>query len=182
MIDPTPEKLSVELHPPSPQWAEIAAAEAARLKSALGDVLLAVHHIGSTAIPGILAKPIVDLIPVVTNMPSLDAREDAIRALGYKWHGEFGLEARRYCTLTDAITGKRKVQLHCYATGAAGMPRHLAFRDYLRAHPQIAKDYEAQKVRAAALCPDDVLAYNDAKNDWIKCVERDALAWWNSRT
>ena len=180
MIDPPPDKLAVELFPPSPEWAILAATEAARLKSALGDVLITVHHIDSTAIPGILAKPIVDLIPVVTDLPALDAREDAIRALGYKWYGEFGLLGRRYCTLTDAVAGKRKVQLHCYAEGAEGLPRHLAFRDYLRAHPDIAKAYEAEKLRAAALHPDDTLAYNGAKNDWIKKTERDALEWFSS--
>jgi GrpB-like predicted nucleotidyltransferase (UPF0157 family) len=178
MIDTTPEALPVELCPPSPDWVETARCESARLKAALGDVLLTVHHIGSTSIPSILAKPIVDLIPEVTDLESLDAHEDAVRALGYKWYGEFGLAGRRYCTLSDLATGKRKVQLHCYAKGAAGLPRHLAFRDYLRAHPAIAKEYEAEKVRAAALHPGNVLDYNGAKNDWIKRVERDALAWW----
>ncbi|HEY4114693.1 MAG TPA: GrpB family protein [Rhizomicrobium sp.] len=177
MIDPTPDKLAVELCPHSPAWAEIAAEETARLKAALGNVLLTVHHIGSTAIPGILAKPIVDLIPVVTDLPALDAQETAIRALGYKWYGEFGLAGRRYCTLSDPVTGKRKVQLHCYAEGAEEMPRHLVFRDYLRAHPAIAKEYETEKLRAAALHPDDTLAYNAAKNEWIKRAEREALAW-----
>lgn len=178
MIDTAPEALPVELCPPSAEWVRIAREESARLKTALGDVLLTVHHIGSTSIPGILAKPIVDLIPEVTDLEGLDAREDALRALGYKWHGEFGLEGRRYCTLSDPVTGKRKVQLHCYAQGAQGLPRHLAFRDYLRAHPAIAKEYEAEKVRAAALHPGNVLDYNGAKNDWIKRTEADALAWW----
>ncbi|HEY8698137.1 MAG TPA: GrpB family protein [Rhizomicrobium sp.] len=178
MIDTTPEALPVELSPPSPEWVETARYESARLKTALGDVLLTVHHIGSTSIPGILAKPIVDLIPEVTDLEALDAREGAVRALGYKWYGEFGLVCRRYCTLTNSATGKRKVQLHCYAQGAEGLPRHLAFRDYLRAHPAIAKEYEAEKVRAAALHPGNVLDYNGAKNGWIKRTEADALAWW----
>jgi GrpB-like predicted nucleotidyltransferase (UPF0157 family) len=181
MIDPPPKKLAVGLVPHRPEWAEMAAAESTRLKDALGEVLLTVHHIGSTAVSGILAKPIIDLIPVVTDLPGLDMREDAIRALGYKWYGEFGLAGRRYCTLTDPATGKRKFQLHCYASRAEGLPRHLAFRDYLLAHPVIAKEYEAEKVRAAALHPDDVMAYNDAKNPWIKRTERDALAWWTAR-
>src|SRR5437764_1320321 len=180
MIDPPPKKLAVELAPHRPEWAAVAAAEGARLKAALGDALLLVHHIGSTAIPGILAKPIVDLIPVVTDLPALDAREEAVRALGYRWHGEFGLGGRRYCTLSDLVTGKRTFQLHCYAEGAEGMPRHLAFREYLLAHPVVAREYEAEKARAAALHPDDVMAYNAAKNEWIKRTERDALAWWEA--
>src|SRR2546423_15623280 len=112
MIDPPPKKLAVELAPHRPEWAAVAAAEGARLKAALGDALLLVHHIGSTAIPGILAKPIVDLIPVVTDLPALDAREEAVRALGYRWPG--------YCTLSDPVTGKRPFHLHRYAEGAEG--------------------------------------------------------------
>lgn len=181
MTDPAPDRLAVELHPHSPEWAKMAAAESARLKAILGDVLVTVHHIGSSAIPGILAKPIVDLIPVVTGLPSLDAREQAIRDLGYKWYGEFGLEGRRYCTLTDPDTGKRRFQLHCYEAASPSVARHLAFRDYLIAYPEVAKEYEAEKIRAAKLQPGDTLAYNAEKNGWIKRVERDALAWWSKR-
>jgi GrpB-like predicted nucleotidyltransferase (UPF0157 family) len=175
------DKLAVELVPHRPEWAEMARSESVRLKEALGDMLLAVHHIGSTAIPGIMAKPIVDLIPQVRDIDELNAAMPRLEALGYECLGEFGLPGRRYCHLTDPITGKRKFQLHGYARGAGGMPRHLAFRDYLRAHPAIAKQYEAEKIRAAALHPDDVMAYNEAKNDWIKRAEREALAWWPGR-
>ncbi len=175
------EVLPVELVPHSPHWAALAHDEAARLKNALGARLVIVHHIGSTAIPGIVAKPIVDLIPILADEASLDAAEGAITALGYDWLGEFGLPGRRYCRLNDPETGKRKFQLHCYAEGAPEIARHLAFRDYLRAHPEKAKEYEAEKVRAAALHPDNVLDYNGAKNDWIKRTEREALAWQAER-
>jgi GrpB-like predicted nucleotidyltransferase (UPF0157 family) len=137
-----------------------------------------VHHIGSTAIPGIKAKPIVDLIPLVTDITQLDAAAAKLEALRYAYCGEFGIAGRRYCRLTDPLTGKRMFQLHCYEPSAAEFPRHLAFRDYLRAHPDVAWQYEAEKVRAAALHPDDTLAYNAEKNDWIARVQREALAWW----
>lgn len=173
----TPEAFAVVLHPHSPRWAEMAADETRRLKAALGDELIGVHHIGSTAIPGIMAKPVVDLIPIVASIERLDAREDAVRALGYRWFGEFGLPGRRYCYRKDPTTGERLFQLHCYQAGSPEVPRHLAFRDYLRAHPAIAKQYEAEKIRAAGIVSDDVNAYNDEKNDWIKRHERDALDW-----
>ena len=173
------DKLPVELVPHRAEWAETARTESVRLRSAIGGNLVAVHHIGSTSIPGIMAKPIVDLIPIVRNLAAFDAQEDAMRSLGYKWHGEFGLPGRRYCTLTDPATGKRTFQLHCYEDGFYEIARHLAFRDYLRAHPLIAKEYEMEKIRAAALQPDDTLAYNAEKNDWIKRVEQDAMKWVN---
>jgi GrpB-like predicted nucleotidyltransferase (UPF0157 family) len=173
----TPDPCPVELAPFSPRWAEMAHNEAQRLKRALRDELVTVHHIGSTAIGGIMAKPIVDLMPIVRSIARLDALEGAVRGLGYKWFGEFGLPGRRYCYRMDAGSGKRLFQLHCYEVGAAEAPRHLAFRDYLRAHPAIAKDYETEKIRAAMAEPDDVNAYNGRKNDWIKRVERDAILW-----
>ncbi|MBV9992985.1 MAG: GrpB family protein, partial [Alphaproteobacteria bacterium] len=102
------------------------------------------------------------------------------RALGYKWFGEYGLAGRRYCYLKDEATGQRLFQLHCYQEGSPEVPRHLAFRDYLRAHPALALEYEAEKVRAAKVVSDDVNAYNNEKNDWIKRVEKDALVWLRS--
>ena len=174
--------IAVELHPHSPRWAEMARAETARLHGALGSVLMTVHHIGSTSIPGIMAKPIVDLIPVVSDLASLDKAMPHVEALGYECLGEFGLAGRRYCRRNDPVTGKRAYQLHCYADGWPDIDRHIAFADYLRFHPLVAKEYEAEKARAAALHPDNTFDYNDAKNDWIKRTEQDALRWWRARS
>jgi GrpB-like predicted nucleotidyltransferase (UPF0157 family) len=172
------EIIAVELEPHSPLWLEMAHAETERLETELGDLLLTVEHMGSTAITGIAAKPIIDMMPIARDAAALDAMEPGIRKLGYDWLGEFGIPGRRYCRRNDPVTGKRKFQLHCFSHEAPEIARHLAFRDYLRAHPDKAKEYEAETRRAAALHPDNVLAYNDAKNDWIKQTEREALAWW----
>jgi GrpB-like predicted nucleotidyltransferase (UPF0157 family) len=178
---PASEVLAVELVPHDPRWFERAAQERANLERVAGEHLVHVHHIGSTSIAGIMAKPIVDMLPVVKSAQSLDTIETAIVSLGYDWMGEFGLTGRRYCRFNNPQTGKREVQLHIYAQGNTEIARHIAFRDYLRAHPSIAKEYEAEKFRAAALQPHDTLAYNNEKNDWIKRVEKDALAWMKSR-
>ena len=172
------ETIAVELHPHAPVWIAMARAETDALKAELGNLLLRVEHMGSTAIPGIAAKPIIDLMPIARDEPSLDAMETGVVKLGYEWLGEFGIPGRRYCRKSDPASGKRTFQLHCFAHGAPEIDRHLAFRDYLRAFPDIAKEYETEKRRAAALHPDDTLAYNAAKNDWIKRTERDAFAWW----
>jgi GrpB-like predicted nucleotidyltransferase (UPF0157 family) len=172
---------SVELHPHSPQWTELARAEIARLHEALEGVIVSVHHIGSTSLPGIMAKPIIDLLPVVSDLGNLDSRMPRVKSLGYECLGEFGLPGRRYCRRDDQTTGKRAYQLHFYVDGSPEIDRHLAFAIYLRAHPAIAAEYEAEKLRAAALYPDSTSDYNDAKNDWIKRVEQDALHWWKAR-
>jgi GrpB-like predicted nucleotidyltransferase (UPF0157 family) len=177
-MEEKPDVIPVQLVPHRAEWADMATAETARLKKALGDNLLTVHHVGSTAIPGIMAKPIVDLMPIVRDLAALDAKEDAVRALGYKWHGEFGLEGRRFCTYADPKTGKRTFQLHFFENSNIVDVRNiLAFRDYLRAHPFIAKAYEMEKIRAAAAQPHDTTLYNPEKNDWIKRTQADAVAW-----
>lgn len=170
------DRIEVELVPHNPAWTDRALAEGERLKRALGDNLLALHHIGSTATPGIAAKPIVDLMPIVADLSALDAARPAVEALGYVWRGEFGLEGRRYCVLAGP-DGRRAVQAHCYQSGDPGVERHLVFRDYLRAHPDEAAAYEAEKRRAAALHPHDSLAYNGEKNDWIQAAQHRAAAW-----
>jgi GrpB-like predicted nucleotidyltransferase (UPF0157 family) len=159
----------------------MARAEMACLRGALGGLIVAMHHIGSTSIPGIVAKPIIDLLPVVSDLGTLDIGMRRVKSLGYECLGEFGLPGRRYCRRNDRISGKRAYQLHFYAHGSPEIDRHLAFPDYLRAHPAIAIEYEVEKIRAAALHPDNTRDYNDAKNDWIKRIEQDALRWWRAR-
>jgi GrpB-like predicted nucleotidyltransferase (UPF0157 family) len=174
-----PAPVPVELFPQSFEWAERAVTETARLKGVLGDALVVVHHIGSTAIPGIAAKPIVDLIPEVSCLEALDAAKERVVALGYEWWGEYGISGRRFCTLTNA-GGKRTVHLHCFASGSAHIARHLAFRDYMRGHPDQARAYEAEKQHARALHPDDSHAYAEAKSAWIAAKEVEALAEWRA--
>ena len=171
-----PPPFPVELKPHDPEWADAAEREAGRLGAVLGHVLVRVHHIGSTSIPGLVAKPILDLIPVVRSIEDLDRTQDRLKALGYQWWGEFGLPGRRYCSLVDEVSGKRLVQLHCYADGSPEIMRHLAFRDYLKANPELVAAYEAVKRRCAEAHPDSSHAYGDCKGEWIRRVEAEALA------
>jgi len=172
----TAERRRVELVEHSADWGRRANLEASRIAGALGDAVLRVHHVGSTAIPGIRAKPILDLLPELPSLEALDEVATRVCSLGYQWRGEFGIAGRRYCTLDDAATGARQVQLHCFATGHPEIERMLMFRDYLRAHREEARAYEAEKERCRRLHPDDTLAYAAAKTAWIKDCETRARA------
>lgn len=146
----------------------------------LGSTLVAVQHIGSTSVPGLVAKPIIDLMPLVTNLTELDSKRVLIEQLGYIWYGELGIERRRYCTLSDD-SNTRVAQLHCFEFGSQQAERHLAFRDYLRANPSIAAKYAKEKARAHEMHPDDSHAYADEKSSWISEAEAKALVWYAQR-
>lgn len=156
-------------------WAGLAAHHAAQL-SVLGDNLVTVHHIGSTSIPGLLAKPIIDLLPVVADLAALDAAMPRITALGYECHGEYGIPGRRFCALPGENT--RIVHLHFFEQGADEILHNLAFRDYVRAHPQVAADYAAEKRRARHLHLDNSHGYTTEKSAYVAATLRDALAWY----
>jgi GrpB-like predicted nucleotidyltransferase (UPF0157 family) len=170
-----PPPLPVILAAYSAEWPRMVASHAERLR-VLGPSLVAVHHIGSTSVPGLAAKPIIDLMPLVTSLADLDRQRRQVERLGYSWHGELGIAGRRYCTLCDGV-GARLVHLHCFEAASPHVERHLAFRDYLRAHPEAAADYENEKRRARDLHPNDSHAYTAEKARWIRAMEVKALAW-----
>ncbi len=171
MLQPIPVILAAY----NPEWPRIAATHAERMQ-VLGPNLVAVHHIGSTSVPGLIAKPIIDLMPVITSHTSLDEQRQHVEAIGYQWHGEFGIPGRRYCTLANEA-GVRVAQLHFFKEGSPHIERHIAFRDYLRAHPEEANAYAIEKRRAQSLHPANSHAYADEKDKWIRAAETKALIW-----
>src|SRR5262245_32532204 len=109
------DKLGVQLVGPNPGWPALAAEESRRIEKTLGEALAAIHHVGSTAIPCIRAKPTIDLLPIAASLSLVDAKAGLMRELGYEWRGEFGLAGRRYCTLTR--DGVRLFNVHIFEPG-----------------------------------------------------------------
>ena len=166
--------------PHNPEWKNGFRQEATAITEALSGLAIDLHHIGSTAIDGILAKPIIDLLGVVPDVNALDGKANAFEDLGYEIMGAYGIEGRRYFRKVNR-SGKRTHHLHVYGARSPHIERHLAFRDYLLAHPSKAAEYSALK---ANLTPADGATwdtYLDGKEPFILATEQDALRWFRSR-
>jgi GrpB-like predicted nucleotidyltransferase (UPF0157 family) len=166
------------LQPHNPRWRADYEAEAAALRARLGDALIAVHHIGSTAIPGIAAKPIIDILVEATSLDAIDGRNAAMEAAGYEARGAFGIEGRRYFKRLGAPPVVPGFHVHAFQQGSPHIARHLRFRDYLLAKPQVAHAYSALKLSlcdAAGALPAD---YAARKADFVAQIERDAMTFF----
>lgn len=157
-------------------WPDTFEQEAARLRTVFGERLLAVHHIGSTSVPGLSAKPILDILPVVDTLDGIEAFDAAMEAIGYEVKGEFGMPGRRYYRKGG---DNRTHHIHLYATGNPEIARHVVFRDYLRHHPGEVRAYSDIKEQLATQYPTDISAYIAGKNLFVKAMEQRALMWWS---
>jgi GrpB-like predicted nucleotidyltransferase (UPF0157 family) len=166
----------VEVVPHDPRWRDSFAAEAKDVAAALGENLVAIHHIGSTAIPGIHAKPVVDLLVEVRDIAGLDARSPAMESLGYEVMGEYGIPGRRYFRKSNR-EGTRTHHVHAFETGSGEVQRHLAFRDYMIAHPADAQAYSELKQKLAAEHARSIDGYMDGKDGFIQEMDRRAAQW-----
>lgn len=137
-----------------------------------------IHHIGSTSVRGLAAKPIVDILIEISDVTLLDAFEDGFRSLGYEPRGENGIPGRRYFVKGSP---ERTHQIHAFATGSQDALRHLAVRDYLRGHPDECQAYAQVKAKAAADCGNDIHRYVALKSDFVSSLEVRALGERTSR-
>lgn len=168
--------MHVEVVAYRPDWQAAYRNEAQAIRHILGDGLVDIHHIGSTAVPGLAAKPIIDILPVVTSLQAVDHLNQAFIALGYEPMGEYGIPGRRYFRKGKS---RRTHQVHIFEqSNQTDISRHLALRDYLRAHPTAARRYGELKQRLAKRFPDDISAYCDGKDAFVKQLEQLALSWW----
>lgn len=157
-------------------WPEDFHAEQTALLTALAASAIALHHIGSTAVPGLAAKPIIDMLLEVTDLAQLDARTDALAHLGYIAKGENGIAGRRYFYKNSPSSDhQRSHHLHAFVCGAPEVRQHLLFRDFLRANPTTAAEYAALKSALAQQFADNPAGYQDGKNAFIAKTLQQAL-------
>ncbi|MFC4160485.1 GrpB family protein [Chitinimonas lacunae] len=165
----------VELHPSHPDWPAAFVAEAVRLAEALVQAGLPpfqLEHIGSTAVPGLIAKPILDLLGGAEDFSALAGWVAALEKLGYTYKGEFGIPGRHLFVLGERTTH----HLHLVISGGRFWRDHLAFRDALRADPVLRESYAELKRDLAQRHRDDRSAYSSAKGDFIAQATARAVA------
>lgn len=157
--------------PYNPQWEVAFETIRKELAGILGSLALRIEHVGSTSVPGMSAKPIIDLDVVISGYEIFPEVVTRLEAAGYFHEGDLGIPGR------EAFCYKGKLHLqkhHLYVCSADSreLHRHITFRDYLRAHPEDANIYREAKEKAARLYPDSIEGYMEYKSDCIAQIYR----------
>ena len=161
-----------------PAWVATFKLEQSLLKQVLGNVAMEIEHIGSTAVPGLAAKPVIDILIEVSDFSELESKAHAMESIGYLVMGENGIAGRRYFQKGGH---QRSHHVHAFEAGDTHLLRHRAYRDYLIAHPDVATEYAETKRIAAGACANDISQYMSLKDNFIKKHETLAVEWYISR-
>ena len=153
-----------------PQWPIRYQEEKGRILEAIGRVIVAIEHIGSTAVPGLGAKPIIDIMVAVSRLADAEECIEPLQGMGYEYAPEIevSMPQRRYF---DKGPAEARIHLHMVELAGESWQRHLLFRDFLRDHPQVAQEYEQLKRELAAEYGSDRAGYTEAKTSFIRSVE-----------
>lgn len=160
--------------PYEPEWPVLFASLGEALRRALGDVALRIDHIGSTSIPGLDAKPVIDIQISLASFEPLDSFRIPIESLGYVWRENNPDLTKRYFRESP---GERRTHIHVRRAGSWPEQFALLFRDYMRAHDDDAQLYAELKHRLAEQYYEDRRGYTDAKSPFIWDIMKKADKW-----
>jgi GrpB-like predicted nucleotidyltransferase (UPF0157 family) len=148
-----------------PSWEKTFRALRDGIASALGDLVVIIEHVGSTAVPGLAAKPIIDVDVVVRSPEDVPKAIGRLSIMGYRHQGDLGITGRE---AFESPTGSPSHHLYLCSSDSEELRRHIAFRDYLRTHPDEARLYSELKKSLSAKHRSDRDAYTEAKTDFVK--------------
>jgi GrpB-like predicted nucleotidyltransferase (UPF0157 family) len=160
-----------------PAWPRLYEDESERIRAALGDAVVAVEHIGSTAVPGLAAKPVIDVLAGLRTLELPRDSIDAMESVGYEYVGELGIPGRLFFRKGRP----RSHYVHAVLHESDVWERHLAFRDYLRAHTDEAESYAVFKQTLAVEVAGERDGYTAGKDAFAAALQERALAWRTSR-
>lgn len=159
----------VVVEPYNTAWKDDFIAIRDELAPALGDLALAIEHVGSTSVEGLSAKPIIDIDVIIESREKLPEVIEALSSIGYTHEGDQGIPGRE----AFKFEGKehlRNHHLYVCDKDASELKRHLSFRDYLRSHPEAVAEYSRIKAEGAVLFPYDIDQYIEHKAPFIQGV------------
>src|SRR5882672_9847669 len=160
----------IALSPYHPSWPARYRVEAEVLRVALAACTPHLEHVGSTAVPGLAAKPIVDILVGIERPADIDAHTGRLANFGYRAIGGSEYSERDQRFLVRTVRGVRTHHVHVVEHMNDSWHRLLLFRDVLRIDPQLAAEYEQLKRKLAAQFPTSRLGYTAGKSDFIKSV------------
>lgn len=159
------------------EWADEFAQIGAALRQALGGAAVRIDHIGSTAVPGLAAKPVIDVQVSVVALEPVDPFREPIELLGYRYRADNPERTKRYFREPP---GRRRTHIHVREAGSFSQQFPLLFRDFLRVHPDAAGEYAAVKRACAQRFRDDRAGYVAAKGAFVWDIVRRADDWAQS--
>ncbi|MDC3413244.1 GrpB family protein [Aquibacillus sp. 3ASR75-11] len=168
----------VEVLPHQAEWSKMFREESKRIKNVFEEEILNIFHIGSTAIPNINAKPVIDIMVEVINIENVNNFNNDMEQLGYEVLGENGISRRRFFRKGG---DNRTHHVHIFEQGNEEISRHLTFRDYMIAHPEEAVKYSQLKQNLAGKFPNNIEKYIEGKNHFIKEIDNKAEKWRRNR-
>ena len=165
---------NIEIVEYRPEWLVLFEHEKAAIMERCRPWVMEVHHVGSTSVPGLAAKPLLDIMPVVANSDEGESAVEPMTTLGYLYRGDNGLPGRFY--FDKIVEGRTVVHAHMYPQNHFDVRKLMAFRDHLRSHHEAALAYEGLKRKLASKYRNEREAYTDSKTTFIKCITEVALA------
>ncbi len=158
----------------NPEWMWMYQCEKRIIRDILSDNATAIYHIGSTSVPGLAAKPIIDILVAVKSLSGADKASSLFAEAGYEWMGEYRIPGRRYLRKGG---DERSHQIHIFQSDDwENIVRHIAFRSYLEKHEDVRAAYSALKKTLACRFPYDIDSYSDGKDSFVRRVEALSLA------
>ncbi|MFF5706069.1 GrpB family protein [Streptomyces sp. NPDC012794] len=164
----------VDVMPYDPAWPAMLAKRGAGLRTALGDTAVRIDHIGSTSVPGLAAKPVIDIQISVTVLEPAEEFLGPLTGMGFVYRAANPERTKRYFREPP---GRHRTHVHVRQLGTFSQQFPLLFRDYLRCHTSAAAAYAEAKRRCAARFRDDRPGYVQAKDDFVRDIIRRADAW-----
>ena len=165
--------MQVRLSDYTPDWTQRFEEEARFLRSVFESEIVQLEHFGSTSVPGMKAKPVIDMMVIMRDIQAVNARNEQMAQLGYDVAGEWGIPGRR---LLRKGGEQRTHHIHFYESGNPQIARHLILRDYLREMPDEVRAYSDLKEQLASHFS-ETSGYSPAKRAFVSELEKRALAW-----